>query len=244
MRIKGLWTVALTVWLVPVMSAVLGGGLAAQTPGPRMRLAGLEKLAAAASETVDVSLDTSLLALAARFMDDGDTDEAQVKAMMSGLKGIYVRSYEFGADGAFGPAEVETIRRQLVRARLVADGRRPQQEGPTPTSTSTSGSTARRSAGSASSPPSRGASPSSTSSARSIWISSAVSRDSACPSSIWNRARTSRRRTRRRTSRSPTRRTEPTACRCAPGSIPHPPRPFSTAAPGQWSFRIDRLPNR
>jgi len=114
MRIKGWWTAALTVWLVPVMSAVLSGGLAAQTPGPRMPLAGLEKLAAAASETVDVSLDTTLLALAARFMDDGDGDDAAVKAMLSGLKGIYVRSYEFGADGAFGPAEVEMIRRQLA----------------------------------------------------------------------------------------------------------------------------------
>ena len=114
MRIKGWWTAALTVWLVPVMSAVLSGGLAAQTAGPRMPLAGLEKLAAAASETVDVSLDTTLLALAARFMDDGDGDDAAVKAMLSGLKGIYVRSYEFGADGAFGPAEVEMIRRQLA----------------------------------------------------------------------------------------------------------------------------------
>jgi uncharacterized protein DUF4252 len=114
MRIKGIWTIALTAWLVPVMSAVLSGGLAAQTPGPRMPLAGLEKLAAAASETVDVSLDTSLLALAARFMDDhGDAEEAKVKAMLSGLKGVYVRSYEFGADGVVAPGEVEAIRRQL-----------------------------------------------------------------------------------------------------------------------------------
>ena len=116
MRIKGLWTVACTVWLVPVMSAVLSGGLAAQTPGPRMPFAGLEKLAAAASETVDVSLDSGLLALAARFIDDGDGDgdDAAVKHMLSGLKGVYVRSYEFGADGAFGPADVEMIRRQLA----------------------------------------------------------------------------------------------------------------------------------
>lgn len=116
MRIKGVVTVALTVWLVPVMSAVLGGGLAAQTPtaGPRMPLAGLEKLAAAASETVDVSLDSGLLALAARFMDSSDDDDdAAVKSMLSGLKGVYVRSYEFGTDGAFGPAEVEMIRRQM-----------------------------------------------------------------------------------------------------------------------------------
>jgi hypothetical protein len=114
MSIKGLWTAALTVWLVPVMSAVLSGGLAAQTPGPRMPLAGLEKLAASASETVDVSLDAGLLALAARFIDDGEGEDAAVKAMLSGLKGVYVRSYEFGADGAFGPADVEMIRRQLA----------------------------------------------------------------------------------------------------------------------------------
>ena len=200
MSIKGLWTVALTVWLVPVMSAVLGGGLAAQTPGPRVQIEGPEKLAAAASETVDVSLDTTLLALAARFMGDGDAEEAQVKAMMSGLKGIYVRSYEFGADGAFGPAEVEMIRRQLAAPgwSRMAGVRSKKDNADVDVYLWVDGS---KSAGSASSLPNRGASPSSTSSARSTWISSAVSRGSACPSSIWNRARTNRRRTRRRTSR-------------------------------------------
>jgi hypothetical protein len=114
MPIKGMWTVALTAWLVPVMSGVLSGGLAAQTPGPRMPFAGLEKLAASASDTVDVSLDTGLLALAARFLGDKTADEARVKAMLTGLKGVYVRSYEFGADGAFGQADVEMVRRQLA----------------------------------------------------------------------------------------------------------------------------------
>jgi hypothetical protein len=113
MPTKGFWTTTLTLFLVPIMSTLLGSGLAAQAPGPRMAMAGLDKLAAAAAETVDVSLDTGLLALAARFMDDDDAEAAKVKAMVSGLKGIYVRSYEFGADGAFGPADVEQIRRQL-----------------------------------------------------------------------------------------------------------------------------------
>lgn len=106
------WTAALTAWLVPVMSGVLGGGLGAQS-GPRVTLSGLEKLQSAASETVDVSLDAGLLALAARFMDAGDREAAGVKEMLSGLQGVYVRSFEFGADGAFGPAEVDAIRRQL-----------------------------------------------------------------------------------------------------------------------------------
>ena len=46
-------------------------------------------------------------------MDEDDGDDVAVKSMLSGLKGVYVRSYEFGVDGAFGPADVEMIRRQL-----------------------------------------------------------------------------------------------------------------------------------
>lgn len=118
MRTKGLWTVALTMFLVPVMSTILGSGMAAQSaapqPGPRMTLGGLERLQSLADETVDVSLDTSLLSLAARFMNDNDADEAAAKAMVSGLKGVYVRSYEFKDDGAFGAADVDRIRQQLA----------------------------------------------------------------------------------------------------------------------------------
>jgi len=112
-----MWTVALTMFLVPIMSAVLGSGLAAQSaapqPGPRMMLGGLDKLASLADETVDVSLDGSLLGLAARFMDDSDADEAAAKAMVSGLKGVYVKSYEFKVDGAFGAADVDRVRQQF-----------------------------------------------------------------------------------------------------------------------------------
>jgi hypothetical protein len=118
MRTKGLWTIALTMFLVPVMSTLLGSGMAAQSaagqPGPRMLLSGLDRLQSVAEETVDVSLDGSLLGLAARFMDDGDAEEAAAKAMVSGLKGVYVKSFEFKADGAFGPADVDRIRQQLA----------------------------------------------------------------------------------------------------------------------------------
>jgi hypothetical protein len=113
MLTKALWTTTLTCFLVPIMSTVLGGGLAAQS-GPKMSFSGFDKLAAAAAETVDVSLDTGLLALAAKFMDAGDKEEAAVKGMLSGLKGVYVRSFEFNADGGFGATDVEQVRRQLA----------------------------------------------------------------------------------------------------------------------------------
>jgi hypothetical protein len=47
-------------------------------------------------------------------MDDGDAEEAAAKAMVSGLKGVYVKSFEFKADGDFGPADLDRIRQQLA----------------------------------------------------------------------------------------------------------------------------------
>lgn len=97
-------TFAFTVMLVPVLSAA---------QGPRLKLPDFSALAQKASEDVDISLDTGLLGLAARFMDDGDADEKAVKNLLSNLKGVYVRSFEFDSDGQYDRADVEAIRRQF-----------------------------------------------------------------------------------------------------------------------------------
>ena len=58
---RRVWTFVLTVMLVPVVSA-------AQSPqGPRLVLPDFDHLAKRASESVNLSLDTSLLSLAARL---------------------------------------------------------------------------------------------------------------------------------------------------------------------------------
>jgi len=72
-----------------------------------------EKLAAKASETVNVTLDTSLLEFAARFLSDEKPDEAAAKKLLSGLKGVYVRSFEFAKEGEYSPADADAIREQL-----------------------------------------------------------------------------------------------------------------------------------
>ena len=75
---------------IPVLLAVLP--LAAQD----IKMpAGLDKLAAKASDVVDVSLDGALLQLASRFLSDKDPDEANVKKLVGGLKGVYVKSFTF-----------------------------------------------------------------------------------------------------------------------------------------------------
>ncbi len=71
------------------------------------------KLAERATESVDVTLDASMLQLASGFLSKDDPDEAQVKKLVSKLKGVYVRSFEFDKEGQYSPSEVDAIRSQL-----------------------------------------------------------------------------------------------------------------------------------
>lgn len=73
----------------------------------------LDKLAERASESVDVTLDESMLQLASKFLSKEDPDEVQVKKLVGKLKGVYVRSFEFEKEGQYSMADVEAIRVQL-----------------------------------------------------------------------------------------------------------------------------------
>jgi hypothetical protein len=89
----------------------------------RLQLPSFEALAKRATETVDITLDPSLLRLAANFMTDHDADEAAVKELLQGLQGIYVRSYEFDEVGVYSQADIDAVRAQLGKGawtRLVS----------------------------------------------------------------------------------------------------------------------------
>ncbi len=112
----------------PGVAAVLAMLLAAlptfgQDPA-RLQISGLEKLAAKASEVVDVNLDGAMLKLASKFIDeDEDKEDVEVKQMLQNLKGVYVKSFEFEKEGEYTDADVEAIRAQLhapAWARLVS----------------------------------------------------------------------------------------------------------------------------
>jgi len=75
--------------------------------------ASLDRLSQKAEESVDVTLDGSLLKLAARFIDKDDPDAAKVRRIIARLEGVYVRSYQFASDGAYDRADVESVRTQL-----------------------------------------------------------------------------------------------------------------------------------
>ena len=73
----------------------------------------LDKLAARATDTVDVTLDASTLQLASGFLSKDDPDEVQVKKLIGKLKGVYVRSFEFDKDGQYSASDVQELRSQL-----------------------------------------------------------------------------------------------------------------------------------
>ena len=97
--------IAFLLTLLPVISA--------KAQDSRIQMSGLDHLAAKASQTVDVNLDERLMRLAARVFDDKDADEREVKKLVAGLKGVYVKSFEFDTEGQYAPADLETIRTQL-----------------------------------------------------------------------------------------------------------------------------------
>jgi hypothetical protein len=72
-----------------------------------------DKLAVRASETVDVSLSGSVLQFAGKFLSDDDQDQAKVKKLIGGLKGVYVRSFEFKKPGEYSAADLESFRAPL-----------------------------------------------------------------------------------------------------------------------------------
>jgi hypothetical protein len=74
-----------------VLALILMSALALPASAQRINL-DFPGLADRAEEVVDVTLDATMLRLAAKFLSDGK-DDREIKEMINGLQGIYVRSY-------------------------------------------------------------------------------------------------------------------------------------------------------
>jgi len=96
---------------------LIAGCVAVQLPGQllQLRITGLDGLAAKAKESVDITLDSNLLGIAFQFLKSNskDKDAKDVQAVLSGLKAITVRSFEFNEAGQYRMEDLEPIRAQL-----------------------------------------------------------------------------------------------------------------------------------
>ena len=73
----------------------------------------IEKLAAAAGDNVNITLDGPLLQLAGQFLNGKNGNEAEVKNIVSKLRGIQVRSFEFKREHEYSDADIAELRTQL-----------------------------------------------------------------------------------------------------------------------------------
>src|SRR5262245_17806274 len=98
---------------VPSLCFLFLVGPPAFAQNARLKIDHLEKLAAKASEVADVTLDGPLLQLASKFLSNEEPDEEGVQALIKGLKGVYVKSFEFDEEGVYSKSDLEAVREQL-----------------------------------------------------------------------------------------------------------------------------------
>ena len=97
--------------LAGVACAMLSAhGAFAQTPTIPDRI---EKLASRAKESDNITLDGPLLRLAGAFLNSNDKDQKVAKDVISKMKSIHVRHFEFDKEGEYSPRDVDAIQEQL-----------------------------------------------------------------------------------------------------------------------------------
>ncbi|HEX3912667.1 MAG TPA: DUF4252 domain-containing protein [Steroidobacteraceae bacterium] len=92
---------------------LLAPALTWAAPNPRLTFPSFAAVAQKASDSVNITLDPAMLALAAKFLGN-DPEDAAAKDVLKGLQGIYIRSYTFDKDSAYQQADIDGVRSQLA----------------------------------------------------------------------------------------------------------------------------------
>ena len=102
---------ALMIW--SLLSVITAATAYAQDPA-KIDMSHLDKFAERADKVIDVTVSEQLLQLAASFLNEKRSpDEGKIKEMILGLKGVFVKRFEFEKEGEYTMADVESIRSQL-----------------------------------------------------------------------------------------------------------------------------------
>jgi hypothetical protein len=80
----------------------------------RLKIDALAGLSDKASQTIDVTVDEGMIRLASKFLSSQRSpDEARAKEIIAGLKGVYVKSFEFDAAGGYSQQDLDSVKSQL-----------------------------------------------------------------------------------------------------------------------------------
>ncbi len=99
-----------------IYTAVLAGALLAPFALAQKIELKLDNFKAKAKESNEVDLDGPALNFASKFVGDKEAkkgEEDKVKQTLLGVKGVYVRNYEFDQPGQYTEADVEGVLKQV-----------------------------------------------------------------------------------------------------------------------------------
>src|SRR5438094_9742853 len=100
-----------TMKIVTVFACLLVSMLMARegyAQGGKLRLDQLDRLSSKAKEVVNVNLDESLVQQASAM--GGKQPDEKTQQVLQGLKGVYVRSFEFTGRNAYTDSDLEAVR--------------------------------------------------------------------------------------------------------------------------------------
>ncbi len=104
--------IALAAASLPVLAPA-----AALAADPQLKLPKFEHLQRNATESVNITIGKGLLHLASfalRHDKHKRPEDAQALEILSGLKAIYIRSYEFPEDNMYSQSDIDAVRAQLT----------------------------------------------------------------------------------------------------------------------------------
>ena len=102
--LRATFAIAVFTLLIPVAASAQDG---------KLNLSFLDRLAERATEKQEVTLDEQMLRTVAPGIVKPGPGADAAKQVLSGLKGVYVRNYEFDSDKAYSMDDIAAIRKQL-----------------------------------------------------------------------------------------------------------------------------------
>jgi len=93
--------------------AALAFPLTGSAAGPQLKIPDFSHLRSKAIDSVDITLDGMLLNMVKRFAANDEHGDDEALAILSDIKSLRVRNFEFDTDGAYSSADVDSVRQQL-----------------------------------------------------------------------------------------------------------------------------------
>ncbi|MGH9853845.1 MAG: DUF4252 domain-containing protein [Blastocatellia bacterium] len=110
MNTKPIVTRRIIGWL---LLCLCGLAIPAYAQDARLQIGHLDRLAARATESVEITLNDVQMQFLRKLVSLSQSDQAKIKGLLAKLKGVYVRGFEFAQDGEYAEADLEVIRAQL-----------------------------------------------------------------------------------------------------------------------------------